>query len=95
MKDMSKILSGIRQRRKEHEKARRERYWYNRAREVVTVGYTADNETAIFFGRTPIYVVTEDTDISSGTIALSEVNSEVTRLRGLYYKAHKEMGVMA
>lgn len=78
--------------RKARKKERRKKYWQKRAKEVITVGYNEDG-TVVMFGDTPIYWVSNETNMENGTIALEDLDDEIARLRGGYIIAHEDKDI--
>lgn len=75
--------------RKERKREQRKKYWQKRAKEVITVGYNEDG-IVVMFCDTPIYWVSNETNMENGTITLEDLNDEIARLRGCYFRAHED-----
>lgn len=76
-----------RDRRTVREDDRRRAYWQEEAERAVTVSYT-DGQTVLTVCGIPLYRVTNDTDIAKGTLALSELDAEIARLRESFITAN-------
>lgn len=74
-------------RRAVREDNRRREYWTAEAERAVTVGYT-DGKTVLTVSGVPLYRVTNETDIASGTLAFCDLDREVARLRESFLLAN-------